>query len=80
MHPEDIKAELRKRGWNGSKIAQKLGVSRHCVSAVIRRRTRSAAIEQEIATLLSKPLYVVFPDYYSCQLPPKQRKSLGAEL
>ncbi|MDR7991983.1 helix-turn-helix domain-containing protein [Thermosynechococcus sp. TG252] len=67
MHPEDIKAELRKRGWNGAKIGQKLGVSRHCVSAVIRGRSRSAMIEKEIATILEKPLYVVFPDYYSYQ-------------
>ncbi|HIK35677.1 MULTISPECIES: helix-turn-helix domain-containing protein [unclassified Thermosynechococcus] len=69
MHPEDIKAELRKRGWNGAKIGQKLGVSRHCVSAVIRGRSRSAMVEKEIATILEKPLYIVFPAYYSCQPP-----------
>lgn len=69
MHPEDIKAELRKRGWNGAKIAQKLGVSRHCVSAVIRGRCRSSTIEREIAVILDKPLYVVFPNYYNCQYP-----------
>ncbi|AFY60323.1 helix-turn-helix domain-containing protein [Synechococcus sp. PCC 6312] len=62
MHPEDIKAELRKKGFTGASIARNLGLTRSTVSSVVRRKGRSAKVEVEISRILGKPVEEIFPE------------------
>lgn len=64
MHPEDIKAELRKRRVTQARIARELKVSKQAVSNTILGRTRSGRIEKYIAEQLGLELWDVFPRFY----------------
>ncbi len=60
MHPEDIKAELRKKGLTLAFIARELGVAPTTVSQVIRGRSTSVRIERAISQRLELPVEAVF--------------------
>ena len=53
-HPEDIKAEVRKRGGTLAQIARRLGVSGQSVTAAINGRT-SERCERAIAEYKADP-------------------------
>ena len=65
MHPEDVKAALRKRGTSLAQIARDLNIDRSTVSSVLKGVGRSRRVENAIAQGLGKPLAVVFPERYS---------------
>lgn len=56
MHPEDIKASLRKRGVTLASIAGELGVSQSAISHLVAGRYRSARAMERIAGILGKPV------------------------
>ena len=64
MHPEDIKAALRKRHTPPSQIARDLGVSDQTVSLVIRGRTKSARVAERIASVLDTTPDALWPGTY----------------
>ena len=64
MRPEQIRAELKTRGFAINSIAELLDVNQNTVSMVITRKGHSTRTEQAIATALDKPLHIVFPDRY----------------
>lgn len=49
LHPEDIKARIRKRGGSLSAIARDLGISHQAVSKVLWGRGSSERVERAIA-------------------------------
>lgn len=63
MHPEDIKAELRKKQSSLSAIARSLHVYPSAVSAVIRYK-RSRRIERAIAKALGTQPGNLWPERY----------------
>lgn len=71
MHPENIKAELRKRGLTITELANRLVVSQGMVSRVIRSQARSHRIEVAIARYLDLTPADLWPAHY----PAKARKS-----
>lgn len=56
MHPEQVKAEVRKAGFTQIAIAEELGVTGTTVSQVIRGVTNSARIKNRIAQIINKPV------------------------
>lgn len=56
MHPEQIKAEIRKAGFTQIVIAEELEVSGVTVSQVIRGFTNSNRIKNRIAQIINKPV------------------------
>lgn len=64
MHPEDIKAALRKRNMPPAKIARDLRVSDQTVSLVIRGRTVSARVAERIASVLGQSPDTIWPGKY----------------
>jgi lambda repressor-like predicted transcriptional regulator len=73
MHPEDIKAELRKAGSSQTRIARTLKVSHTTVAHVIHGRTKSRRIALEIARVTGKSLDDLWPGRY----PPKNDDTTG---
>lgn len=65
MHPEQIKAELRMRGYTMSALADSLRITPCVVSQVVAGYRTSAPVKEAIAKLLGK-------------LPPRSPKSLPA--
>jgi len=63
MHPEDIKAALRKQGVTQAKLAEQLNVDESTVSQIIHSR-RSRRIEKAIARVLKSKPEVLWPDRY----------------
>lgn len=63
MHPEDIKAEIRKRGYNLTALAEENGLAKQSVSEAIRARS-SARAEEIIAKLLDKKPCEIWPSRY----------------
>lgn len=61
MHPEQIKAALRMRGFTCAAVADALKVQGGTVSRVISRETSSARIETYIAGLINQPVEKLFP-------------------
>ncbi|MEM6839671.1 MAG: helix-turn-helix domain-containing protein [Cyanobacteria bacterium P01_C01_bin.120] len=66
MHPEDIKATLRKRGTSFAQIARDLSVDRSTVTNAVKGVHRSRRIEKAVAEALGKELREVFPSRYAC--------------
>lgn len=62
MHPEDIKAELKKRGWTQAALADEIGVSRSAVAQTIGGGMRSARVQGRIALLIGQPVASIWPD------------------
>lgn len=55
MHPEEIKAALRMKGFTLAALADTLGVSRGMVTNVVIGRAQSTRIVNHIAHILGKP-------------------------
>jgi Ner family transcriptional regulator len=64
MHPEDIKAALRKRGVTQADIARRLGVSKTTINYVITGKTLSRRVAEAIAEASGKPLKSLWPKKY----------------
>jgi lambda repressor-like predicted transcriptional regulator len=66
MHPEDIRAELRKKGSNQSKLGRSLKppVTRSTVAKVINGQTKSRRIAEAVARIIEKTIDEVFPGQY----------------
>lgn len=60
MAPDDIRAELIRRGITQTEIADALGRSQGYVGNVIAGRRRDHDIEVEIAARIGKPVHRVF--------------------
>lgn len=56
MHPEEIKAALRMKGYTLAALADTLGVSRGMVTNVVIGRAQSTRIVNHIANILGKPV------------------------
>ncbi|MBP6897385.1 MAG: helix-turn-helix domain-containing protein [Pseudacidovorax sp.] len=61
MHPEEIKAALRMKGYTLAALADDLGMSRSVVSHVVAGRAQSARVAQRIAQILGKPVVAIWP-------------------
>lgn len=64
MHPEDIKAAIRKAGSNQTNIARALKRSRSTVAHVIEGRTKSKRVAKKIAEVTGLPLETLWPGKY----------------
>jgi hypothetical protein len=78
MHPEDIKAALRKVSSSQAAIARRLKsrsgqpITPGAVSSVIRGRTKSLRIAQEISEVTGIPMRMLFPGMYELREKPKK--------
>lgn len=63
MHPEDIKAEVRKRGSNLSALAFAADMNKQTLSLALTARV-SAKAEQVIANFLDLPAAQIWPSRY----------------
>jgi len=63
MHPDDIKAAIRKRGSNLAALAEVVGLSAATLNAAIKRRASTRA-EQVIADFLGIPAAEIWPSRY----------------
>lgn len=63
MAPNDIRAELIRRGIRQADIARELGIHRVTVNQVIRGVGTSRRVAERIADILGRPVPVVFPSY-----------------
>ena len=61
MHPEDIKAAMRKRGVTPTALADQLKVANATVSQVISGRCESARIKARIAQVTGIAVNVLWP-------------------
>lgn len=64
MHPEDIKAAIRKRGIKPADIARQLDVSDMSVSAVIAGNGKSARIAERISQVTGLSVDTLWPGKY----------------
>lgn len=64
MHPEDIKAILRKRGSTLAAIAADLHVSPSAVSHVVAGRAESARVARRIADVIGREPAAIWPGKY----------------
>lgn len=70
MHPEDIKAAIRKKGKTLGQLSLEWGFCESAVRTALRREL--PAVEAHIAKYIGKPLHVIWPDRYT---PESIRKS-----
>lgn len=75
MHPEDIKAALRKKRSSQSKIAKALSVNPTTVHNVIYGGCKSERIAKAIADVVGKDRSEIWPDRYDT---PEQRLAKAA--
>jgi len=61
MHPEQIKAEMRMRGYTQARLADEMGVKKSTVSQVISGTGKSLPIQTAIAKLLGKKITELWP-------------------
>jgi lambda repressor-like predicted transcriptional regulator len=64
MHPEDIKASIRKAGSSPAAIAREKNVSRMTVSYTIRGICKSARIAKAISVACNIPVGQLWPGKY----------------
>lgn len=64
MHPEDIKALLRKKGSSSAAVSRQLAVEPGTVSNVIHGRYASKRIAQRISNLIGEPVSKLWPGRY----------------
>lgn len=62
MHPEEIKAEIRKRGHNLTDLSLEWGYSPTAISKALKMPIPS--IEPLISKLIEVPLHKIWPDRY----------------
>lgn len=80
MHPEDIKASIRKGGANSAQIARELQVSKSTVTLVIQGRSKSTRIARRICELSGLDPDVAWPGRYpELQLTVARRRKPVAE-
>jgi lambda repressor-like predicted transcriptional regulator len=65
MHPEDIKAAIRKNGSSQTAIARSLGVTPTTVYLVICGRTVSRRVAKKIASISGHPASQLWPGKYN---------------
>lgn len=70
MHPEDIKASIRKRNTSQSGIAASLGITVMTVSHVINGRGKSARVAKRISEVIGLPVDEIWPGKYSTNVKP----------
>lgn len=63
MHPEDIKAELRKRGYTLTEVARRAGVTKQTIAMSLRGRV-SARAETAVAECLGRDARAIWPSRY----------------
>lgn len=73
MHPEDIKAEIRKRYGSLSSVSEQIGMGKNAISNIISRPDYSIAGEKKVAELLELDPYEVWPDRYHADGTPVSR-------
>jgi Ner family transcriptional regulator len=78
-HPEDIKAELRKRLGNLTDLSKSWGFHRAAVSTAIQRPRGRPAVALLIAEALKQPPHTLWPDHYSPEGDSKPRTVNGPE-
>lgn len=61
-HPEDIKAEIRKRGWSCSSLSRSAGFCRQAVNQALTRPW--FAVEQIISAAIDVPPETLWPERY----------------
>lgn len=64
MHPEDIRAEIRKRFGSMAALGRSLGVSKTAVPNTINQPGYSAKMERRLAEVLGKPAAEIWPNRY----------------
>ena len=62
MHPEEIKAAIRMKGYTATDVARSLGVSHACVSHVIHGHGVSARVARRICEITGIPTQRMWPD------------------
>lgn len=65
MHPEDIKAAMRKNGVKPADLARHLGVTPMSVSNTLRGRTKSLRIANAVAKIIGRPVSEIWPAAYA---------------
>lgn len=78
MHPADIQAAIKKRGYTPADIARHLKVSRSAVSAVIYGHP-SRRIATTIAKLIGRPVDELWPGQYPDEALRKARAARRVE-
>jgi len=69
MHPEDIKASIRKAGKSITKAAKDLGITPSTVSLVVNGRGKSSRVQTYISDLIGKPVAEIWPRKQRINLP-----------
>jgi len=67
MHPAQVQAELKMRGYTQAEVAAEIGsngVTPTSVYQVIQGRSRSKRIELRIAAIVDRPLAEIWPQWY----------------
>ena len=72
-HPENIKAELRKRHGSITRLAVSWGYSRSAISNALSRPQYSAQVERRIAAALELPPHSIWPDRWHPNGEPRTR-------
>lgn len=67
MHPEDIKAALRKAGITPAAISREFCISDMAVSHVIAGRHKSRRIAQRISQVIGQPIDAIWPGKYEAE-------------
>lgn len=62
MHPEEIKAALRMRGFTQAVLADELAVAQSSVAQTISGRIRSERIQKRIAQIIKRPISAIWPN------------------
>ena len=73
MHPEQIKAAIRMKGYTAAVVAEHMGVSRSTVAQVISGRATSARIKAYISKITGLSVETLWPPKTGLVL----RRSLG---
>lgn len=63
MHPEDIKAAIRKRGWTLKELAEANGMAKQNIALAIRQRVSEPA-EEVIASFLDMDPREIWPSRF----------------
>ncbi len=82
MTPIDIKYALELAGYTQADVARRVrsDLKRSAVNAVIKSKSRSKAIEGEIAKLIARPLAEIWPHWYGPDSKRRRRRINTADL
>lgn len=80
MHPEDIKASIRKGGANSAQIARELNISKTTVTLVIQGRSKSTRVARRICELSGLDPDIAWPGRYpELKLAVVRRRKTGSD-